>query len=113
VTSCTSSAVGCAGDYSSWNEALSDLSERTGLGEIEILVHALVQAGPLGVVRVLRAYSDDLRLARQQRAEEQAAKTTIKMLIPLVLFVLPSIIFVTLGPAFIEFIRTFKPIVGH
>jgi tight adherence protein C len=97
----------------SLDEALSDLSERTDLGEIKILVRALVQAGPLGVVRVLRAYSDDLRLARQQRAEEQAAKTTIKILIPLVLFVLPSIIFVTLGPAFIQLIRTFKPVVCH
>ena len=51
-------------------------------------------------------HSDSLRTERRQRAEEQAAKTTIKMVPPLVLFVLPSIIFVTLGPAIISLYRT-------
>jgi tight adherence protein C len=97
----------------SWDEALSDLWHRTEVCEIKMLVHALVEAGPLGVVRVLRTYSNDLRLACQGQAEEQAAKTTIKMVILLVLFVLPSIIFVTLGPAFIQLIRTFKPVTDH
>jgi tight adherence protein C len=50
-----------------------------------------------------------LRTERRQRAEEQAAKTTIKMIIPLVLFVLPSIIFVTLGPAIIQLFRILAP----
>jgi len=54
-------------------------------------------------------HSDSLRTERRQRAEEQAAKTTIKMIIPLVVFVLPSIIFVTLGPAVIELVRTLMP----
>jgi len=94
----------------SLDEALSDLSERTDLGEIKILVRALVQAGPLGVVRVLRAYSDDLRIARQQRARRKVIKTA--MVIPLML-VLPAMIFVTLGPAFIQLIRTFRPVAGH
>jgi tight adherence protein C len=58
-------------------------------------------------------HSDSLRTERRQRAEEQAAKTTIKMVIPLVLFVLHSIIFVTLGPAIIELIRTLAPVAGH
>ena len=51
-------------------------------------------------------HSDSLRTERRQRAEEQAAKTTIKMVVPLVLFVLPSILFVTLGPAIIQLVRT-------
>jgi len=54
-------------------------------------------------------HSDSLRTERRQRAEEQAAKTTIKLVIPLVVFVLPSVIFVTLGPAVIQLIRTLKP----
>ena len=51
-------------------------------------------------------HSDSLRTERRQRAEEQAAKTTIKMVPPLVVFVLPSIIIVTLGPAIIQLYRT-------
>jgi len=53
-----------------------------------------------------------LRIERRQRAEEQAAKTTIKMVPPLVVFVLPSIIFVTLGPAVIQLMRTLMPVTG-
>jgi len=96
----------------SLDEALSDLSQRTDLSEIKLLVRALVQAGPLGVVRVLRAYSDDLRLARQQRARTQLIKTAIKWALALLLFVVPSVLIVTTGPAFIQLIRTFKPL-GH
>jgi tight adherence protein C len=61
----------------------------------------------------LRVHSEGLRTERRQRAEEQAAKTTIKMVIPLVIFVLPSIIFVTLGPAVVQLIRTLLPATGH
>jgi tight adherence protein C len=96
----------------SWDEALSDLSQRTDIGEIKILARALVRAGPLGVVRVLRTYSDDLRLARQQRARTQVIKSAIKWVFALLLFVIPSVLIVTLGPSFIQFIRTVKP-VGH
>ena len=96
----------------SWDEALCTLSERTGVDDLKALVDALVQAGPLGVVRVLRAHSDSLRTERRQRAEEQAAKTTIKMVPPLVIFVLPSIIFVTIGPAIIELVRQLNPVSG-
>jgi len=96
----------------SWDEALCTLSERTGVDDLKALVDALVQAGPLGVVRVLRAHSDSLRTERRQRAEEQAAKTIIKMVPPLVIFVLPSIIFVTIGPAIIELVRQLNPVSG-
>jgi tight adherence protein C len=95
-------------------EALRNLVERTGVDDIRSLVGTLIQTDRFGtsVAQALRVHSDSLRTERRQRAEEQAAKTTIKMVIPLVLFVLPSIIFVTLGPAIIELIRTLSPVVG-
>lgn len=97
------------------SEALRNLSERTGVNDIRALVATLVQTDRFGtsVAQALRVHSDSLRTERRQRAEEQAAKTTIKMVIPLVLFVLPSIIFVTLGPAVIQLIRTLMPEAGH
>ncbi|HXZ41459.1 MAG TPA: type II secretion system F family protein [Terriglobales bacterium] len=92
-------------------EALRNLVERTGVDDIRSLVGTLIQTDRFGtsVAQALRVHSDSLRTERRQRAEEQAAKTTIKMVIPLVLFVLPSIIFVTLGPAVIQLIRTLMP----
>src|SRR5579862_383906 len=95
-------------------EALRNLVERTGVDDIRSLVGTLIQTDRFGtsVAQALRVHSDSLRTERRQRAEEQAAKTTIKMVIPLVLFVLPSIIFVTIGPAIIELIRQLGPISG-
>jgi tight adherence protein C len=96
-------------------EALRNLSERTGVDDIRGLVATLIQTDRFGtsVAQALRVHSDSLRTERRQRAEEQAAKTTIKMVIPLVLFVLPSIIFVTLGPAVIMLVRTLSPATGR
>src|SRR4029077_12813355 len=96
-------------------EALRNLTERTGVDDIRALVGTLVQTDRFGtsVAQALRVHSDSLRTERRQRAEEQAAKTTIKMIIPLVVFVLPSIIFVTLGPAIIELFRILKPQVAR
>jgi tight adherence protein C len=92
-------------------EALRNLSTRTGVDDIRALVATLIQTDRFGtsVAQALRVHSDSLRTERRQRAEEQAAKTTIKMVPPLVVFVLPSIIFVTLGPAVIQLIRMLMP----
>jgi len=89
-------------------EALQNLAARTGADDIRQLVATLVQTDRFGtsVAQALRVHSDSLRTERRQRAEEQAAKTSIKMIIPLVLFVLPSILVVTLGPAIIQLYRT-------
>jgi tight adherence protein C len=89
-------------------EALRNLAARTGVDDMRSLVATLVQTDRFGtsVAQALRVHSDSLRTERRQRAEEQAAKTTIKMVIPLVLFILPSILIVTLGPAMIELYRT-------
>jgi tight adherence protein C len=95
-------------------EALRNLIDRTGVDDIRSLVGTLIQTDRFGtsVAQALRVHSDSLRTERRQRAEEQAAKTTIKMIPPLVLFVLPSIIFVTIGPAVIELIRELGPVSG-
>src|ERR1700730_1208991 len=96
-------------------EALRNLVDRTGVDDVRALVATLIQTDRFGtsVSQALRIHSDSLRTERRQRAEEQAAKTTIKMIIPLVVFVLPSIIFVTLGPAIIELFRILKPQVAR
>jgi tight adherence protein C len=95
-------------------EALRNLVERTGVDDIRSLVGTLIQTDRFGtsVAQALRVHSDSLRTERRQRAEEQAAKTTIKMVPPLVIFVLPSIIFVTIGPAVIALIRQLAPVTG-
>ena len=85
-------------------EALRNLVERTGVDDIRSLVGTLIQTDRFGtsVAQALRVHSDSLRTARRQRAEEQAAKTTIKMVPPLVLFILVPFLFVTVGPALIQ-----------
>ncbi len=95
------------------SEALRNLSERTGVNDIRALVATLVQTDRFGtsVAQALRVHSDSLRVERRQRAEEAAAKTTIKMVIPLALFILPSILIVSVGPAMIQLYRTLMQ--GH
>lgn len=95
-------------------EALRNLYLRTGVEDVRSLVGTLVQTDRFGtsVAQALRVHSDSLRTERRQRAEEQAAKTTVKMIIPLVLFVMPSLIFVTVGPAVIQLMRLLMPISG-
>jgi tight adherence protein C len=95
-------------------EALRNLAERTGVDDIRALVGTLIQTDRFGtsVAQALRVHSESLRTERRQRAEEQAAKTTVKMIIPLVLFVMPSLIFVTVGPAVIQLMHIFMPVAG-
>src|ERR1700690_1166254 len=89
-------------------EALRNLSDRTGVDDIRALVGTLIQTDRFGtsVAQALRVHSDSLRTERRQRAEEQAAKTTVKMIIPLVLFILLPFLFVTIGPALILAFRS-------
>ena len=95
-------------------EALRNLAERTGVDDLRSLVGTLIQTDRFGtsVAQALRVHSESLRTERRQRAEEQAAKTTVKMIIPLVLFVMPSLIFVTVGPAVIQLMHIFIPVSG-
>jgi tight adherence protein C len=89
-------------------EALRNLVDRTGVDDIRALVGTLIQTDRFGtsVAQALRVHSDSLRTARRQRAEEQAAKTTIKMVPPLVVFVLLPFLFVSVGPALIQAYRS-------
>ena len=90
-------------------DALRELGARTGVDDIKALVAMLIQTDRFGtsVAQSLRVHSDDLRMKRRHRAEEQAAKTTVKMVIPLVLFIFPALFVVILGPAVIALARQF------
>lgn len=90
-------------------EALRDLGERTGVMDLKSLVAVLIQADRFGtsLAQTLRVHSEDMRTRRRQRAEELAAKTTVKLIIPLVLFIFPAIFVVLGGPAVIKIIEQF------
>ena len=90
------------------DEALRNLGERSGVDDLRALSTMLIQTDRFGtsVATALRTHADDLRVKRRQRAEEAAAKTAIKMLFPLVMFVFPSLFIVILGPAAIQILRT-------
>jgi tight adherence protein C len=92
-------------------DALRELGRRTGLEDIKALVAMLIQTERFGtsVAQSLRVHSDDLRMKRRQRAEELAAKTTVKMVPPLVFFIFPALMVVILGPAIIQLMRQLVP----
>jgi tight adherence protein C len=82
-------------------DALKDMAERVGISEMTSFVAAVVQSEQLGVSmsRVLRIQADQMRMRRRQRAEEKARQAPVKMMIPLVFLIFPSILIVLLGPA--------------
>jgi tight adherence protein C len=86
------------------------MAERTGEDSVRSLVSMLVQSEQFGtsIAKTLRVHSETLRTKRVQQVEEMAAKTTIKLLFPLVLFIFPSLFLVTLGPAVILMSESFK-----
>jgi tight adherence protein C len=85
-------------------QALKNLADRVDLPTMRALTTTLIQADQFGtsVAKTLRVYSDTLRTQRRQEAEEVAAKTTVKLVFPLVFFIFPSIFVVALGPAAIS-----------
>lgn len=94
------------------SDALRNLADRIGLDDVEALASMLIQTERFGtsVGRALRVQASTLRQKRRQRAEEAAAKTTIKLVFPLVLFVFPAIFVVVLGPAVIQVIRALSEV---
>jgi tight adherence protein C len=92
-------------------EALRELGRRTGLDDLKTLVAMLIQTERFGtsVAQSLRVHSDELRSKRRQRAEELSAKTTVKMVGPLVFFIFPALLVVILGPAALTLIRQLLP----
>lgn len=95
-------------------KSLRNLAARTGVEELGTFAIMLTQADKFGasIGESMRVFSDDLRHKRQMRAEESAAKVPTKMLLPLVLFIFPSIIMVIMGPAAIQIIRNLLPMLG-
>jgi tight adherence protein C len=90
-------------------EAWKHVGERTGVESIRSLASILIQADKFGtsIGKTLRSYSETLRTRRRQDAEEQAAKTTVKLVFPLVLFIFPSLFVVTVGPSMITMFEGF------
>jgi len=93
-------------------EALRSLSDRTGVEEVKSLVAMLIQTEKLGtsLAQSLRVHSDSLRTKRRQRAEEAAAKTTIKLVFPLVFLLFPALFVVILGPGMIQIAKVLFPV---
>jgi tight adherence protein C len=92
-------------------EALRELGVRTGVEDLKSLTAMLIQTDRFGtdLARSLRVHSENLRTKRRQRAEEMAAKTTVKMIPPLVFFIFPALFAVLLGPAVISLVRQLLP----
>jgi tight adherence protein C len=90
-------------------EAWKHFGDRTDVDTVRSLASILIQADKFGtsIGKTLRTYSETLRTRRRQDAEEQAAKTTVKLVFPLVLFIFPSLFVVTLGPSMITMFEGF------
>ena len=89
------------------HEALQELGQRSGVDDLRSLASILVQADKFGssIAQALRVQSDSMRTRRRQIAEEKAAKTAVKLIFPLVLFIFPGIFVVLVGPAAISMYR--------
>jgi tight adherence protein C len=90
------------------DRALLDMADRTGVPDVRALSTLLIQTERFGtsVAKSLRIHAESLRDKRRQRAEEAAAKTTIKIVFPLALCIFPALFVVVLGPAVIQIFNT-------
>jgi tight adherence protein C len=93
-------------------EVLHELGLRSGVADLRGLAAVLIQADKFGtsVAQALRVQSDSMRIRRRQIAEEKAAKTAVKLIFPLVLFIFPGIFVVMVGPAAITMIHELMPL---
>jgi tight adherence protein C len=92
-------------------EAFRRLANRTGIEEIKSLASLVIQTEIFGtsVARSLRVMSESMRLRRMQRAEERAAMVAVKMTLPLIIFIMPSLFIVLMGPAVVRIARIMMP----
>ncbi len=92
------------------DDAMHGLFQRTGVEELRGLASSMVQSERLGtsIARILRVYAEALRRKRRQMAEKRAAEASIKMLIPLALFMLPALFALILGPAAMTLMKTLQ-----
>lgn len=95
-------------------EVLHELGVRTGVDDLRSLSSILIQADKFGssIAQALRVQSDSMRTRRRQLAEEKAAKTAVKLIFPLVLFIFPGIFVVLVGPAAITMVREMFPVMS-
>jgi tight adherence protein C len=93
------------------SETLHDLGQRTGVEDLRTLSSIIIQADKFGssIADALRVQSDAMRTRRRQIAEEKAAKTAVKLIFPLVIFIFPGIFAVLVGPAAITMVRKMLP----
>ncbi len=94
--------------------ALRHLALRSGIEEIDLLVAMMIQADRFGTSMgdSLRVHADNLRTKRRQRAEEEAAKIAVKLLMPLIFMIFPTLMLVLVGPAMIQIYRVLLPTLG-
>ena len=97
------------------SDAWKQFAERTDVDTVRVLATVLVQAEQLGtsVTKTLRVHSETLRTKRRQQVEEQAAKTSVKLVFPLVLFIFPSLFVVVLGPPMIIMSENLNSLFAH
>ncbi|CAA9430430.1 MAG: Type II/IV secretion system protein TadC, associated with Flp pilus assembly [uncultured Phycisphaerae bacterium] len=90
------------------SESMRNLGVRTGTPGLQALASMLIQADRFGtsIAQALRIHSETLRLNRQHAAEEMAAKASVKMSFPLVLFIFPATFIVLAGPTIIELMKS-------
>jgi tight adherence protein C len=95
-------------------EVLHELGARTGVPDLRSLAAVLIQADKFGssIAQALRVQSDSMRVRRRQLAEEQAAKTAVKLIFPLVLFIFPGIFVVLVGPAAVTMVKELFPMMS-
>jgi tight adherence protein C len=91
-------------------EAMRAVAERTTIADLKSFCLAMVQADQLGIPigRVLRIQSKEMRVKRRQRAEEKAMKVPVKIMVPLVLFILPCLFIVVIGPGVLRMVDAFS-----
>ena len=96
------------------SEALTNLATRTDVAEMKSLAAILIQAERFGtsIARAVRTHADAMRVKRSQQAEERAAKTAVKLIIPLVMFIFPALFVVLAGPAMMKLFETLTSMSG-
>jgi tight adherence protein C len=97
------------------SDVLHELGARTGVPDVRALASVLIQADKFGssIATALRVQSDAMRVRRRQLAEEKAAKTAVKLIFPLVIFIFPGIFVILVGPAAVTMMRDMLPMMQN
>ena len=90
------------------SESLKNLALRTDIAEMKSLTAILIQAERFGtsIAQAVRTHADSMRVKRSQQAEERAAKTAVKLILPLIMFIFPALFVVLAGPAMMKLFET-------